>query len=61
MSMCYLCDLCANWWTERRHRFGIDLLPCQRGGRQFKLPFDYGRDDPHEICEHFKRKEGVDE
>ena len=61
MSMCYLCDLCARWYFAPRHRYGIDLLPCEQGGQPRKLSIDYGRDDPKEICEHFEPKEGGDD
>ena len=60
MSMCYLCDLCANE-SHKAFRYGIDLLPCETGGRRRKLPIDYGKQDPHEICKHFEPKEGGDD
>lgn len=57
MSMCYLCDLCA-----QPHRIdSIHWLDCSKCDELHPKAFDYGRDDPHEICKHFERKEGGDD
>lgn len=56
MSMCYLCDMCAN---RSITEFDDGSIICFRGGayKTKKLAIDYGRDDPREICQYFKRKE----
>ena len=60
MSKCYLCDLCGRWYPtanddahfvycDQKHE-GVFMLEQKRA-------IDYGRDDPMEICKHFKAKE----
>lgn len=55
MSMCCLCDLCAHSYA-----CGVFLLMTKCAAllnvRRNKLPIDCGKDDPHEICEHFEPK-----
>ena len=54
MSMCYLCDLCRLKIKDIAN--GVLCEP--EWPYTTKKVIDYGRDDPHEICEHFKPKEG---
>lgn len=62
MSMCYLCDMCANFyeWMD----FGYDgptnwQFECLTDiSVHRKKTINYGRDDPKEICKHFEPKEG---
>lgn len=57
MAMCYLCDLCA-----QPHRIdSIHWLDCSKCDELHPKAFDYGRDDPKAICEHFEPKEGGDD
>ena len=52
MSMCYLCDLCA-----QPHRidsiFWLDYSKCDESHPK---NIDYGCDDPKEVCKHFEPK-----
>ena len=57
MSMCYLCDLCANK-LDVDYLNTCECMPFSREHR--KKAIDYGRDDPNEICKHFELKEGGD-
>lgn len=58
MSMCYLCDLCANYRgnvmgenTEYRR-----WIACHAKPEVFQesKAFDCGHDDPWKICKHFE-------
>lgn len=59
MSMCYLCDLCrhmrgwSNAWVWKCYGIRYPLITELKE----KKAFDYGRDDPYEICKHFEPKE----
>lgn len=53
MSMCYLCNLCANKLD------GDHLNTCvclARYAEHRKLSIDYGKQDPKEVCKHFEPK-----
>ena len=65
MSMCYLCDMCANY---RGNVMGENVeyrrwIACHAKPDAFqeRKAIDYGRDDPLEICEHFEPKEVHDD
>lgn len=58
MSMCYLCDLCANYRgnvmgedTENRRWIACCAKP---GAFLERKAIDYGRDDPWKVCKDFK-------
>ena len=54
MSMCYLCDLCR--LKIKNVAGGVICQPEWPYAE--KKAFDYGRDDPKEICKHFEPREG---
>lgn len=60
MSMCYLCDLCRHFvGAVRINGFHTGDYECSVLGYSFtRKAFDYGCDDPREICVHFEPKEG---
>lgn len=64
MSMCYLCDLC-DVYHKRGCNNGKVYWTCESLPLMdwVKMPFaiDWGKQDPHEICKHFERKEGGDD
>ena len=51
MSMCYLCDLCANRF--RLHTSKDNKLNCFL--HDLKV-IDWGAQDPKEVCKHFALK-----
>ena len=53
MSERYLCDLCANK-LDGDHLNSCECLPFT--GEHRKRAFEWGRDEPVEICRHFERK-----
>ena len=58
MSMCYLCDLCANKLNGDRP----STCEClARHTEHRKLAIDYGKDNPLETCKQFEPKEGGDD
>lgn len=57
--MCYLCDLCAQ--PHFIYEGSGNLVCDKQITRLRKLPIDYGKQDPREICKHFERKEGGDD
>ena len=65
MSMCYLCDVCANY---RGNVMGENIeyrrwIACHATPEVFQKlkAIDYGRQDPWKICKHFDPKEGGDD
>ena len=59
MSKCYLCDLCKH----SEYIASNTRLKCHgmSGAIVAIKAIDYGKDDPLEICQYFKRKEGGDD
>ena len=59
MSKCYLCDLCRH----SEYIASNTRLKCHgmSGAIVAIKAIDYGKDDPLEICQYFKRKEGGDD
>ena len=57
MSMCYLCQLCENNVEIRLWDMSL-IRVCDVTKRKEHRSIDYGRDDPYEICPHFKPKDG---
>lgn len=57
MSMYYLCDLCR----QPHHIDSIHWLYCSQRDDDLhrRIPFDYGRDDPKDLCRYFEPKEDL--
>ena len=63
MSMCYPCDMCklSGYADEPLALYpSWECLGDCEPKPLVKFAIDYRRDDPHEICKHFKPKEGSD-